>query len=472
MNICGELEADTGSFRDRNNRVYYAERKVLRGVSEAALKNWSKISGQQFFKKMMENGDLIPTKLLPATDRNALTILKEGWAGVLQHQKIPFISYPYEWTFGMLKDSALLHLDILERSLKSGWILKDATAYNVQWIGTKPTFIDIISFEPYKEGNPWGGYRQFCMMFLIPLLLKAYRDVDYIPLLRSDLEGIDPVQAVKIFPKSSLFRKAVFLHIFLHAKLQMAFYDDKASKQTEPRKAIRHSKAMVLGTIQGLHRIVQRLDLQNKETIWRNYADCHSYDEDSYGQKQAFVRKHLQSTRWKLVWDIGCNTGTFSQICSEFSDYVISIDGDQYAIEALYQKQKQKAKGNILPLIMDLSNLSPNQGWLGQERKDLESRGQPELLLCLALIHHMVISANIPMRDYLGWIRQMNAAVIIEFVGPGDEMTKVLLKNKVNQYTDYTKENFEQIARERFLMVDSCPLKGGDREVYFLKPKS
>jgi len=341
----------------------------------------------------------------------------------------------------------------------------------VQWIGTKPTFIDITSFEAYKEGNPWGGYRQFCMMFLIPLLLKAYRDVDYIPFLRSDLEGIDPVQAVKIFPNGSLFRKAVFLHVYLHSKMQMAFSDNKPSKHTNPGKAIRHSKAMVLGTIQGLHRTVRKLHLQNKTTVWGNYADSHSYDENSYGQKQAFVRKHLQLTRWKLVWDIGCNTGTFSEICSEFSDYVISIDGAQHAIEALYQKQKQKAKGNILPLIMDLSNLSPNQGWLGQERKDLESRGQPELLLCLALIHHMVISANIPMRDYLGWIRQMNAAVIIEFVSPGDEMTKVLLQNKVNQYTDYTKENFEGIVREMFLIVDSFPLKGGNREMYFLEPK-
>ena len=309
------------------------------------------------------------------------------------------------------------------------------------------------------------------MMFLIPLMLKAYRDIDYVPFLRSDLEGIDPVEAIKFFPARSLLKKGVFTHVYLHAKMQKAFSDDKPSNKGGASRRIRHSKAMIVGTIQGLRRTVARLVLQNAPTTWGTYDEHHSYDDTSYQQKKDFIQKHIGTKRWSQVWDIGCNTGTFSRLCSPHADTVLAIDGDSLAIEKLYQQQKLEPKSNILPLIMNLANISPAQGWQGRERRSLEQRGTPDFLLCLALIHHMVISANIPIRDFITWIRGLNSVVVLEFVGPEDEMTRHILKNKVNQYAEYTQDNFESIVREMFTIGESIPLKGGSRTLYYLQPK-
>ena len=470
--MSNDIEPETGSFRDRNNRVYYVDGAVVRGVSRGALDHWEKIIEEPFFQELLKQGAVVPTSLLEDTSKPAVAVIEEGWSGVLKHSRIPFVSYPYEWAFGMLKDAALLHLDILEQAYDAGWALKDASAYNVQWQGARPTFIDIPSFEPWVEGEPWIGYRQFCMMFLIPLMLKAYRDIDYVPFLRSGLEGIDPVEAIKFFPARSLLKRGVFTHIFLHAKMQKAFSDDEPSNKDGALKRIRHSKAMILGTIQGLRRTVARLGLQNAPTTWGAYDEKHSYDDASYQQKKDFIQKYVGSKHWPQVWDIGCNTGTFSRLCSPHTDTVLAIDGDSLAIEKLYQRQKLEAESNILPLIMNLANISPAQGWQGRERASLEQRGTPDFLLCLALIHHMVISANIPIRDFITWIRGLSSAVVLEFVGPEDEMTQHLLRNKANQYAEYTRDNFESIVKEMFVIGESIPLKGGSRTLYYLEPKA
>lgn len=463
------LNPEDGSFRDRNNRVYYSDEKVIRGISKSAFDHWDSISAEPFFLKMLEHGDVVQTSLLDNNSELVENLQACGWEAVLEHERIPFISYSYEWTFGMLKDAALLHLDILERSISRKWTLKDATSFNVQWTGAKPTFIDLVSFEPYQQGDPWVGYRQFCMMFLIPLMMKAYRDIDYIPFLRSNLEGVDITEAIKFFPKTALLKKGVFTNIYLHSKMQNYFAEGKSDSN---KKEIKHTKAMVLGTIQGLKRTVRKLKLQNVPTTWGTYEESHSYDDESYIIKQQLIKQYVSRKHRSLVWDLGCNTGTFSNICTPHADYVVAMDGDPLAIEKLYQRQKADAGRKILPLIMDMSNLSPGQGWRGKERKALEERATPDFLICLALIHHIVISANIPLRSFIEWLRDLNSDVVIEFVGLEDEMTKQLLKNKVNQYTDFTQENFEIIVNEMFTINEATPLKNGVRMLYYLEPAS
>jgi hypothetical protein len=271
----------------------------------------------------------------------------------------------------MLKDAALLHLDILEAAIPEGWTLKDASAYNVQFIGARPVFIDIPSFTPYVPGDPWIGYRQFCMMFLYPLMLSAYRGIDYRPLLRSSLEGIDPATANQILTGYSRFKKGVLGHVYLHAKMQDRHKSkdlDEARHLTEEvderpseRKTGRHSEAMVMGVLHGLRRTVERLSSPDDRTTWGNYETDHSYAEASLAAKSAFVQQVVDERHRRSAWDIGCNTGTFSQIAASNSDYVLAIDGDVKAIERLYQRQKAARAANILPLVMDIANVSPAQ---------------------------------------------------------------------------------------------------------------
>ena len=212
---------DEGSFRDRNNKVFTAQSAVYRGVSPDALANWQALAREPFFEELAGEGRIIPTSLLG--ERGLARDLPSGWADYLVHDRIPFVSYPYEWSFGMLKDAALLQLELIERAIPEGWTLKDASAYNIQWRGAQPVFIDIPSFEPYVEGKPWVGYRQFCMMYLYPLMLAAYRGIDFIPLLRSNLEGIEPRLADRILTGFSRFRKGVFSHVYLHARMESRY---------------------------------------------------------------------------------------------------------------------------------------------------------------------------------------------------------------------------------------------------------
>lgn len=466
------MTPEPGSFRDPGNQIFYRDDQIFRALDAESATHWHQLRQTPFFQALVERGAVIASETEDRPDVRAEAV-SGRWTELLRHERIPFVSYPYEWTFNMLKDAALLHLGILEDALANGWTLKDGSAYNVQWRGQRPVFIDVSSFEPYRAGESWIGYRQFCMMFLIPLLLKAHRGIDTASLCRSDLEGIDPEQALKFISVRDMFRRGVLSHIYLHARLQArARRAEAATSSAAPKWAIRQTSEMTLRMVQSLARLVERLERRHERTSWSSYEETHSYDDASFSEKKDFVERHVRSRRWPLVYDLGCNTGTFSRLCSEHADCIIAIDQDELAVDKLYRRIKTPARGNITPLVMQLSNTSPDQGWRGRERKSFEHRARPDLILCLALIHHMVISANIPLRDFLGWIRDFGASVILEFVGPDDEMTLQLLRNRRGVHPGYTQDEFESVAGAMFDILDSAPLKGGRRRIYLLQPKA
>ena len=469
---------NAGSFRDPANRVYEVEsaqgdsKRILRGLNKDALANFRLLSDKVFFKKALNTGQIVDTQLLTENDADANAILSEGWAGVLEHEVIPFVTYPYEWTFSMLKDAALLQLRLIEVSLENGWTMKDATPYNVQWLASRPVFIDVPSFEPLIEGEPWVGYRQFCSMYLTPLMLQSHLGIDHQPLLRSFLDGIPPMEAAKFFTGTKRFKRGVMGHIIFPAKVENSIANrERDDAVAQKRKAPKQSKAMVIGLVQSLIRLVKKLTREIKHTDWSQYDKTHSYQHNEFEEKQNFVRKQAAITNWDQVWDIGCNTGTFSRILSEFCNQVISVDGDHNAVEQLYIAEKKNTASNILPLVMNLSNISPDQGWAGTERAAFDKRKKPDLILCLAIIHHMRMSANIPNVLFLKWLRSLDADIVIEFVNREDEMVIKLLTNKKEQYHDYNCEQFISETEQFFQIRDRAPLKGGKREIYFLSPK-
>ncbi len=473
-----EIAPDPGSFRDRSNRVYRAGDRIYRGVSETAIRNYRALSKTEFYKSLASEGKIVGTSETDPGEAQRFGALAR-WPAALTHETAPFISYPYEWSFGMLKDAALLHLEILKRAIPDGWILKDSSAYNIQFFGARPVFIDIPSFEPYRTGEPWAGYRQFCMMFLYPLMLKSYLGVDFGPMMRAHMDGIDPSLANKLLGRPARFRKGVLSHVVLHAKLQerAAARDlDEARRLTEgaggspeARGGARHSLAMVLGIIEGLEAIVKSMKSPDERTVWGDYHADHSYSDASHEKKKRFVESAAAGGNYRTIWDIGCNTGLFSRLCEKHCEQVVSIDGDPAAIDQLYRIEKAEGSGKILPLIVDFSNASPNQGWRGAERKSLENRGRPDLILCLALIHHIVISANIPMSEFIDWLAELGGDAVIEFVTMKDAMVQMLLRNRVNQYEDYTAEEFERLASAHYEIAASEELKGGSRKIYYLR---
>ena len=207
-------------------------------------------------------------------------------------------------------------------------------------------------------------------------------------------------------------------------------------------------------------------------TPWADYAQTNSYDSDEFQAKLGFVREAAAHRHWRLVWDLGCNAGAYSRLVAEHADQVVAMDGDWMAVEALYRGQQARAdRHKILPLVVNLTDPSPNQGWQGLERKSLPDRGRPELTLCLALIHHIVIGGNIPLGDFLGWLASLGTAVVIEFVDRNDEMVETLLRNKEDCYTDYSLENFERHLGQHYTIQKKHSLKNGKRQIYFALPR-
>jgi len=461
-------EFDPGSFRDRDGRVLTRDGKVYRVLSEAASADWEALSATRFFPAAVDSRRVIATQA-STVDASEFEHVDGNWVSVLEHERVPFISYPYEWTFGMLRDAALLQLDLLLEALEESLILKDASAYNVQWFGSQPTLIDIPSFQRWNVGDPWVGYQQFCQLFLYPLMLTSYRGVPFQPWLRGAIDGITPESCNRLLSGRDRLRRGVLTHVYLQHKLLAATgASDKPLRQE--LKSTNLGKSIIKRNVTGLKKLVTNLGWATKDSEWSGYADANSYSNEDTAAKQKFVADAAASRHWPLVWDLGCNTGDYSRLVAEHADSVVAMDGDLLAVEKLYRELSRQRNTSILPLFVNLADPSPNLGWRGKERGSLPSRGKPDLTLCLALIHHMVISANVPVDDFVSWIAELGSHVVIEFVTREDPMVKRLLQTKDDIFDDYNLESFEASVGRRFQVIDRRQLPGNTRVLFFLGP--
>lgn len=463
---------ETGSFRDPSGQIYIVDGRVLRGVNAQTAADLSALLELDFFSNAVRARNIVETRPVQTPPgKFPSSFGDQPWAQFFEHQAIPFVTYPYEWTFSMLRDAALLQLRLLENALENGWMLKDATPYNIQFTGSKPTFIDVASFEPWVKGEPWAGYRQFCNMFLFPLMLKSYLGIDHTRILRSHLDGISAMEVARMLRGAARFKPGVLSHVLFPARVEASIAKrERNAVAAKRRRAPHQSKAMIVGLVQSLQRLILRMGTSDAQTNWSHYDQTHTYSEPDFEQKKSFVQRHVGATQHQVIWDIGSNTGTFSRLCAPFAEQVIAIDGDQEAVDMLYRAEKNAAQSNILPLVMDLANLSPGQGWAGCERKAFDKRTMPDLVISLALIHHLRISANVPVAMFLDWLRALGSTVILEFVDRHDEMVEKLLTNKKEQYDDYNKDAFQRAVEDRFVIRESKDLKGGRRTIYMLSP--
>lgn len=461
---------DPGSFRDRNGRVYSSDGDCIRGLSPHALEQWTALSQKPFFHEHVSRGNLVVTESADVSGLPA-AYLTNGWAGFLRHERIPFVSYPFEWSFGMLKDAALLHLELLDAALQDGMTIKDGSAYNVQWRGVKPVFIDISSFETSRPGEPWAGYRQFCQLFLYPLMLSAYRNLPVQLWLRGRIDGIDPEECWNAMSLRDFFRKGVFGHVFLHSKLQNSQSVNRQDVKSGLQKA-GFQQELVRANVNGLRRIIQRLHPKQSRSHWTDYADNNSYNDPDRDAKERFVNDVVSLRHRKLVWDLGCNTGRFSRIAAESSDYVVAMDSDRISVGKLYSDLRANGPANILPLVNNVVDPSPGLGWRLGERRTLHERGRPDLILCLALIHHLVISANVPLKDLIQWLAQLGSDLVIEFVCRNDPMVEALLRNKTERYDDYDATFFEECLGNSFNIIEKHEFTSGTRILYYASVSS
>ncbi len=456
---------EPGSFRDRGSKVFYRSGEVYRGLSEQARADWTELSKRQFFARRVAAGCIAKTE--PAG-----LVIPEFSSG-LKQERIPFISYPYEWSFGMLKDAALLHLDLLAEALAEGMIIKDSSAFNIQWQGCSPVFIDVSSFKPLREGQAWEGYRQFCRMFLFPLLLRALRGIPFQPWLRGDIEGIDVQAARGLLGWMDGFKNSsVFADVILHAASERRYQAQTSGVRGEIASA-GFTPAMIVRNVARLRRAITKLEIRAPGGGWMTYAGGRdSYSDEGLRFKKDFVARAISRRHWKLVWDLGCNLGEEARAAAESADTVVALDSDEGVIESFYRALKGAGVRNVLPLVCDLAQPPSALGWRQRERMALEQRGRPELVICVALIHHLCLGANIPLGEWIEWLASLGGAVVLEFVDKADPRAAGLLKNRDDQHADYTRAAFEQQVDRHFKRVESAEVPGGTRFIYFLENPS
>jgi SAM-dependent methyltransferase len=459
---------EPGSFRDPDSRVVYSNGHVLRLLSARGLTDWQAYEATQTAQRLQREGKVIETELLERSD--APDDLPAAVAAVLRHERVPFVSYPYEWTFGMLKDAALLQLELLRAALEENLIVKDSSPYNVQWRGAQPVFIDVGSFERLEPGQPWVGYRQFCMLYLYPLMLQAYKGVPFQPWLRGRVGGIEPQELRNLMSLRDLRRRGVFTHAFLHAKLDRRYADTERDIEAELKRA-GFKKELVAANVSRLERTIRRLQWQPPSSGWTEYGATTSYDSADAAHKAEVVDKAIRARSWKLVWDVGCNDGRFSRLAAAAADYVVALDADTAVCERLYQQLKTEQCSTILPLAMNIVDPSPALGWRGRERQTLLERGTPDLTLCLALVHHVAITNDVPIGEFLDWLRSLDSWVLIEFPTPDDPMVRRLVAAKRGRtHVDYDRPTFERLLAERFRIDETVELAAGTRVLYVARP--
>jgi SAM-dependent methyltransferase len=462
--------SEPASFRDPDSAVFYADGQILRGLSERAARDWAQLEKSTFFPALVAAGKVVATEHYDdAAGAPPLSPRGTPWSQVLKHQRVPVVSYPYEWPFAMLREAATLQLDVLAAALDEGMSMKDGTVYNVQFFGSRPVFVDIGSFEPAQ--GPWPGYRQFCQTQLFPLLVQAHLGVPYQPFLRGSVDGLRAVDVSGMFKGLSRFRKGVLRNVTLHSVLEQRVKSSSEGVKQQMSKA-GYGTELAKAVTRNLRKLVQALDVGKRASTWSDYRDTCSYSDADAEAKQVFVRAALEEGTPRLVLDLGANDGVYSLLAAEHADYVVAVDGDEAVIDRLYRRLHADGRENVLPLVMDLVDPSGGLGWCNRERAPFVERVRPDLSLALALVHHLAIGANVPLPQVVEWLAAFGGRLVVEFVHVGDPMVTRLLANKPpGLFDDYNQDAFERLLGERFTIDRTETLPGGTRTLYLVHPQ-
>ncbi len=449
-----------GSFRDQDGFVFVRGGVVYRQVNRSYEKNYQKLIGSGLYENLTQKELVIPHQEVDENPAEPAVTFK-----ILRPHQVTFISYPYEWSFSQLKDAALATLRIQSIALKYGMSLKDSSGYNIQFHHGKPVLIDSLSFEEYRQGEPWIAYRQFCQHFLAPLALMALKDIRLGRLLQTYLDGIPLDHTSHLLPFQSRLRASLLIHIHLHARAQKRFEGKRLSTQG------RVSPRGLLRIIDHLRSAVKRLQWKPRYDGWVSYYLTTNYSPTALECKKRIVGNFLDRAASTEVWDLGANTGLFSRIASQKGIRTVSFDSDPSAVERNYLCCKEKKEKKLLPLLMDLTNPSPSLGWANKERLSLLDRGPVDTVLALALIHHLAIANNVPITGIARFFSLLCEFLIIEFVPKEDSQVQRMLVMREDIFVDYNQKNFEEEFGFRFALLESAPVKDSERTLYLMRKK-
>ncbi|WP_236864512.1 class I SAM-dependent methyltransferase [Candidatus Hydrogenosomobacter endosymbioticus] len=444
---------ELSSFRDPEGFVFLDKGKIKRFLSsEAAVSRMRDFLTSDVYQRKLK-GLLIDTCMLD---------------NILVHERVPVVTYPYEWSFSMLANAALTQLSIMEELVPNGYILKDGSAYNCLYHKGDMVFIDILSIGKVDKELLWNGYHQFCEHFLYPLMLKAYKKINFQDWWVGCGDGISTQNFRNLLTKADLFKKGVFLHVFVKSAL-----NKMVSRETViDKKGLqnRSAESSIIKLVKNLKDVVQYLKEYRSSSMWTDYSESNSYSQSDREEKHKFVKRFVSSYEISQLVDLGCNTGEYSEVAAEHVPHVISVDYDQDCIDQIYLKiQQGKVSSRIVPVVGNIVHLSPSIGWNLEERRGLLYRLKSDAFLAVALIHHICISNNVPLEYFVMFLREIGEVGVVEWIDIDDPMVRVLLKNRENVFSGYTWENFKSIVEKYFFIKEVYEFSGMKRKLCLLE---
>ena len=455
--------ADAGSFKDASGRVYEIDGEILRSVAPCAAGDYDFVAASGIRETLADRGWLVGSTEVDKARLGAAGALAHR---VVRHPRLAFVSYPYEWSFPLLKAAALLHLDIQIEILERDIALSDASAYNIQFDGIQPVLIDVLSLRRYREKEFWTGHRQFCEQFLNPLLLRALFGITHNAWFRGNLEGVDTTDLARLLPWHGRGSWRLLAHVVLPARFQRRALKDgsdleKLKRQRLPKGSYRNMLVQLRCWIAALH------PRDTGRTVWGDYQEGHSYASDEESAKRRFVAEFCEAVKPALLWDLGCNTGEYAETAlAAGAGRVIGFDFDHKALERAYARA---IRGSLpfLPLFQDGANPSPAQGWNTVERKGLSDRARADALLALAFEHHLAIGRNVPLEGVVAWLVSLAPRGVIEFVHKGDPTVQRMLALREDIFHEYTEEHFLNALHQRARIVRREVFSGTGRTLYW-----
>ena len=449
---------DPASFRDPSGFVFRQDGRLFRQVNPSYGEDYALLMKSGLYPELVEKGLLLAHREvdLPAAG-DAFKIIEPD--------RVELISYPYEWCFSQLKDAAMATLAIQKLALEHEMTLKDASAYNIQFHQGRPVLIDTLSFERYQEGKPWIAYGLFCQHFLAPLALVSYRDSRLGRLLRSNIDGIPLDLTSSLLPSRTRARLPLLMHLHLHARSQSRYAD----RPVDAAKAAKVSKQSQFALVDSLETGVEKLRWKPGKTEWSDYYDETNYAATAEKDKREIVESFIESVAPATVWDLGANVGPYSRLASGKGIFTAAFDIDPAAVDANYRRVRSDGETHLLPLVLDLTNPSPALGWAHAERSSLADRGPVDLVMALALVHHLAISNNVPLEQVAEFLSTLGRQLVIEFVPKGDSQVQRLLAMRQDIFPQYTREGFEAAFARHFQIEQREEVRDASRILYLMR---
>jgi len=466
-----------GSFRDPGGRLYKLNGRILRAVEPSHAPSLEAFLTSRTAREAIGHGSLVHSKRVPAAEHPELSALH-----VWEHERIPFPSFPYEWPPEMLEAAASLTLDLAEAALEEGFGLKDGTPYNILFRGAQPVFVDVLSFERREPLDAtWLAYGQFVRTFLLPLAAYRYFGLPVNQILSGQRDGIEPEM---MYQWAGWLRRLTppLLGLVSIPKWMAGRGEAKSeSYRSKPAGSQEQARFVLGGLLRSCRRQLKALaPREHKESIWSGYLDHKSlYSSTQLEEKERFVKEAVDLAiasaagpgRPARVLDVGANEGRFSLLAARRGAEVVAIDSDPVVVGSIWRRAAAESL-NIVPLVVDFTRPTPALGWRNQECASFLDRaaGNFDLVMMLAVAHHILVTERIPLEDLLGLADELSREfVLIEFVAPADPMFQRIVRGRDELYSHFSPDWFEAAARTRFELVRSAKIDGLHRWLYLFR---